>query len=198
MNLLTSKTYRLSLICGVLPLVVGLTIFFLWLATGWSWLEKAGLYALLGGLVLFVMGIIALLIWFFKTNQPGLPRRPGVIVSAGVLLANFPVAAAIIWGVLVIQSTYYLTIKNNSTALLSEVHFYGQGYDLHIGTILPNEKRKLKLHPEVSGESSLNLKGKCGNNVFTNMVEGYFESGYGGKAVVTVGLDGKISVENPQ
>ncbi len=198
MNLPTSKTYRFSLFCGALPLVIGLIIFISWLATGWRWLEKAGFYTLFGGLVFFVAGIMALLIWFVRTNQSGLPRRHGTIVSAGVLLANFPVAAVIIWSVLAIESTYYLTIKNNSTVLLSEVHFFGQGYDLNIGKIPPGEKLKLKLHPAVSGESSLILHGNCGNNSFTNIVEGYFEAGNGGKAVVTVGADRKIGVENPE
>ena len=192
MNLPASRTYRFSLVCGALPLVVGLVIFFLWLATGWRWLELAGFYTLFGGLLFFVAGVIALLIWSVGTNQSGLPRRHGTIVSAGVLLANFPVAAGIVWSVIAIESTYHLTIKNNSTVSLSAVHFFGQGYDLNIGKIPPGEKLKLKLHPAVTGESSLVLYGNCGNNSFTNIVEGYYEAGYGGKAVVTVEGNQKI------
>lgn len=195
MSFLAVRTYQLSLVCGALPLIVGLVIFFLWLATGWSWLEEVGFYTLLGGLVFFAAGVIALIVWFLRAGRSKFPRREKAIVSAGVLLANFPVAAAIVWSVLVIQSTYHLTIKNNSAVALRGVHFLGNGYDLDLGEILPSEKLKLKLRPQVLGESSLILRGRCGNDSFTNVVEGYYEPGGGGNAVVTVSADRKISVE---
>ena len=68
-------------------------------------------------------------------------------------MANFPVAGAIIWGVMTINSTYYLIITNHSPVALLEVHFFGPGYDLNIGTIPAAQNLKLKLHPVVSGES---------------------------------------------
>ena len=55
-----NRAYRIALICGVVPLTVGIFIFILWLVTRWDWLETAGLITIVGGCASFPVGMMAL------------------------------------------------------------------------------------------------------------------------------------------
>ena len=71
-----NRVYRVALICGAAPLLIGVSIFILWLITRWDWLMMAGIFTLYGGVAIFVVGVLALarFCWLaFRT--PGFPRR---------------------------------------------------------------------------------------------------------------------------
>ncbi len=95
-----NRAYRNALLCGACPLVVGVTIFLLWLVTGWDWLMLAGLCTIFVGVLAFLTGAFSLAIYFyFGWQTPGFPRRKlwlSTLGCAGLLLSNFVVAGAII------------------------------------------------------------------------------------------------------
>jgi hypothetical protein len=95
-----NRAYRNALLCGACPLVVGVTIFLLWLVTRWDWLILAGLCTIVGGVVAFLIGAFSLAIYFwFGWQTPELPRRKlwrSTLGCAGLLLSNFVAAGAII------------------------------------------------------------------------------------------------------
>ncbi|MFI5403179.1 MAG: hypothetical protein ACHQ1G_09595 [Planctomycetota bacterium] len=94
--------YRLALLCGALPLVVGVSVFLLWLVTRADGLMLLGFFVLCGGLAFFAVGVLALgrFCWL-AFREPQLPARfwAATIACALLLLSNFPVAGAIIYAV---------------------------------------------------------------------------------------------------
>ena len=51
---------RVALFCGICPLLLGVSIFLLWLATGWQWLMLAGIATIFCGTILVALGICSL------------------------------------------------------------------------------------------------------------------------------------------
>jgi hypothetical protein len=96
-----NRAYRLALFCGACPLVVGVSIFLLWLVTRWEWLPQAGILTILGGCVLFLIGSFALLrAHWFAAHDPVVPKSKlwrATLLGAGLLLSNFLVAGGIIF-----------------------------------------------------------------------------------------------------
>ena|ERR1700722_10577883 len=88
--------YRIAILCGTLPLSTGISIFLLWCATGWEWLEVAGMFTISMGAGLFIVGCIALGIYFWiGRKSSALPRRElwrSTLIAAVILWLNFPVA----------------------------------------------------------------------------------------------------------
>ncbi|WP_221065586.1 hypothetical protein [Methylomagnum ishizawai] len=91
--------YRIALLCGGIPLLIGCAIFSLWLATNWNGLIFAGVLMICGGWTLFLEGLIVLG-WFYRVGSrlPNYPRRRLRLSTLGattLLLSNFPAAWAI-------------------------------------------------------------------------------------------------------
>lgn len=54
------RTYRIPLLCWLLPLLTGVGIFVAWLVTRSVWLEAAGFYTILAGCLFSLAGILTL------------------------------------------------------------------------------------------------------------------------------------------
>lgn len=63
--------YKLSLTCGTIPLLTGITIFVLWLFTRWGWLMFAGIANLYIGLLWVLIGSIYLIIYLRNESKSG-------------------------------------------------------------------------------------------------------------------------------
>src|SRR6266478_9361878 len=91
------------LVCGAAPLTVGVSVFLLWLVTGWKWPQPVGLITLCAGFVSVLTGFVCLGIWSVKMVRSGEWSRDRLmgrmIFVAIVLLINFPVAGGILWTV---------------------------------------------------------------------------------------------------
>lgn len=91
---------RLAWLCGLLPLVVGVAIFLLWLATHWPWLELAGLFTILGGFVVSLIGVLALITHVVLSLRASSPLSrwfwPSQLACISLIVANYAVAEAIV------------------------------------------------------------------------------------------------------
>ena len=94
------RAYRVALFCGACPLVVGVTVFLLWLITHWDWLEMAGICTIGCGILLFIVGACSLIITHHTErtvyNVPRGKLWRSTLLCAGLLLSNFLAAAVII------------------------------------------------------------------------------------------------------
>jgi len=196
MNPIDNKIYQFTLGCGGFPLCAGLLVFCTWLATRWQWLETAGLFVLFGGVVWFVIGVVALIIFIIQSRNSAMSRWKlwcSVVLSGSLLLLNFPAAFAIANAVIEIKTTYYLVIQNNSPTTVSGARVYGGGRDLQLQPIAPGSNFKTKMLFIRDGSLMLNIK--SGGLETTNLVEGYVTKGIGGKTIVTLRPDGQIDVD---
>jgi hypothetical protein len=95
-----NRSYRAAILCGAVPLLTGISIFLLWLATRWEWLMVAGLLTLYGGVFFFVTGVMALANYcWIALRMPELPKRRVwrlTLACTLLLFSNFAVAGGII------------------------------------------------------------------------------------------------------
>ena len=99
-----NKAYGIAIICGIFPLLLGISIFLLWLTTRWSWLILAGVFTIWSGVVIVFIGLISLLCFcWLNFRTPTLPRRRLWFLTLGcaaLLTSNFIVASGIITAVI--------------------------------------------------------------------------------------------------
>jgi hypothetical protein len=95
-----NRAYRIALFCGACPLVVGVSVFLLWMAFHWDWLMDAGIWTIVGGILLFMVGAISLIV----SHQGEMKAAKitcgkvwrSTLLCAGLLLSNFLVARVIV------------------------------------------------------------------------------------------------------
>lgn len=191
------RAYRLALFCGATPLLVGLSIFFLWLFTHWQWLMIAGILTLAAGPVMFVFGLLNLAHFVgLARREPNLaPRRlrPAMFCSGSLLLANLPAAAGILAAVIAIETAYTVTVHNASGRPLEDVQVRGGGCDVFFGSIPPGGMARRSFWIRDDGELAFHATGGPVTYSVAN-ISGYVTNGQGGQRTVTVNPDRSIIV----
>lgn len=193
-----NRAYRVALICGALPLLVGVLIFLVWLITRWDWLMMAGIFTLYGGVAVFFIGAIALVRFFWlAVRTPELPRR-GLWLStlgcAALLLSNFAVAGGITASVIAIETRYTVVVHNTSRQPLSGVRVFGGGCEADFGTIPPGGIVRRSFWIQHDGE--LEFRAVSGATTHSESIDGYVTNSMGGYTTVTINPDDTISVSN--
>jgi hypothetical protein len=185
--------YRVALLCGGFPLLVGVSVFLLWLATRADELMMAGVFVLFGGLACFAVGVLALARYcWLAFRAPELPRRFWIatIACAALLLSNFPAAGVIMYAAEAIFSRYTVVIRNDSDRSVEDVEVSGNGR-LYFSTdsILPGDvvEGSFRLHHE----GGLDLHARTGAAALSKEIDGYCIDGC--HTIVTIRPGGAVS-----
>jgi hypothetical protein len=192
----TTYLYRAALLCGALPLLTGISVFSLWAITRWSWLGEVGIYTILGGLLLFVLGTGMLLaFWRESRRSPAYSQRQlwlRTLVAASLLLSNFPAAAAILGGTGYLAMRYVLVVENTSPLPFRDARMSGGGNTLELGTIPPGGSVRRSFSAREEG--SLELSGTWGEEKRVEIFD-YVSPGLGDLRRVKIRPDGVIAAE---
>ena len=172
--------------CGALPLVVGCGVFSLWLLTGYHGLEQLGALTILVGVILFFVGAICL-VADVSQAQAGV-SRPGRnwkrARAAALLLANFPVAVAIVGAAANIQSRVTVVVQNAGTTTIDSFVVAAPGVSREVGPIPPGASRRTRFTASTDG--SVDFTMVRGNTKSTGTAIGYVTKGAGGSGTVVV------------
>lgn len=188
--------YKLSLVCGLLPLLLGCLIFLGWCITRADWLETAGIYNICAGCVLFVCGIACLVFYGLKVRKDGngFPLKSS-LVSLGILLSNFPVASLILGAAIAIQGTSVATIENKSSYDVIDFVLVESGGiengELHpFPGIVAGRKvtRKIRFKYDGAVNYRLSLNGTAKEGIMF----GYVMRHHGAVSTLVIQSDGKI------
>lgn len=186
------KWYRLGLISALLPLVTGAVILVAWLVTRQNWLMMAGIYTIICGLILFSMGVVAIIVIARLAKKQGLPCKKKIILLTCLLLLNFPVAMGMTHYALNILSEYKVLIVNNSNESADIIFFDPAGKNYAVTDVSPHSKTQNIFHFEGEGPVSYHVKSKSFDRAGT--LVGYNTPGVGGGAVLTVQENGLIKI----
>jgi hypothetical protein len=193
-----NHAYRIALTCGVTPLPVDVSIFFLWLIPRWEWVAIAGAAALYGGVAAFFVGAVALArVCWLAFRSPNIPRKRhvlAILACSALLLANFAVAGGIIAAVIAIKTRYVVIIQNDSKHVLSGIRVRGGGCEADLGAIPPNGATRHSLWIQQDG--SLEFLAVSGTTALTHTIDGYVTNGTGGRTTVVINRDACISVRH--
>ena len=189
---------RVAILCGAVPLALGVLTFGVWLATGWRWLTMAGVIVLYLGFAAFIIGVMALTRSLIAARESGpVPfgkARRNALAAGALLLANFPAAAGIIFAVGWVESTYTVTVVNGSGRVVDEVRLFGGGRDVSLGSIAAGDRSRARLRFREDGV--LEIQVFRGTASETEMIVGYVSPGQGGSMTVIIEGDG-VRVDVP-
>jgi hypothetical protein len=191
-----SRRLKLPLLLGAIPLATGISIFLLWLMTGWTPLMFAGLATLYAGFLLVLGGLVVLGVAIVKMIRarawtPALKRRSALV--ALLLIVNFPAAGAIIWAVVYLETIYTVTISNHSSSTIEQAAISGGGVSVQLGQIKSGARVTKRFFIEHKGE--LVLSGIEGGRPLNVVIDGYVTNSGGGHKEVEISPNGSISTK---
>lgn len=186
------------MLSGLLPLLIGVSLFVLWIVTRRDWLMVGGFVTLYGGLVSFFIGAIALARYCWAASRlVDPPRRrwvPSALACAALLLSNLPVAGGIVAAVIAISTCYSVVVHNASQQAISDVRVYGGGCEANLGTIPPGGLARRLFWIQRDGE--LAFRAVSSSTTHHMIIDGYVTNGMGGRTEVVVEPNGSITVSN--
>jgi hypothetical protein len=192
------RAYGIALFCGALPLIVGVSTWLYWLITRWSGCIVIGISTILGGVMLFVVGTIALACYgWLAFRSKALSRRRfwfSTLGCAGLLLVNFPVAYGVVVSVILIEARYKVTVHNASDQPLDGVWVVGAVPEVWFGTVPPGSIVQRSFLILNDGEIEIQAVSRAIK--YSKTIDDCHPWSKG-DTTVTFESDGKISVSGP-
>lgn len=169
-----SRAFQLAVFCGAAPLVVGCSLFAIWLFVRLEILAGAGVWTMIVGFYLVLLGFLALGWHWWRARKSGnydySKTWKHMALCALLLLSNFPAAFAVISGGLLVKACNTIIIRNQRDHAIDDVHITGPGVDVHTGSIAPGESLRKWTWPSTEGE--IQIKASVGELEYAEV--GYF------------------------
>jgi hypothetical protein len=141
--------------CGALPLTFGTIVFSLWLVTRYGGFALLGLFTIVGGCILFLIGAAYLIADVAYGPPPAAPPEARGWKRAGaalLLLSNFPAAAAIVATVSYMESAMQVTVQNVGNTGIDRLVMTWPDGDIDFGTIPPGGTSTRTVHLQGAGK----------------------------------------------
>lgn len=191
-----NRALAVALACGALPLLAGIATFVAWVYTRADWLPPAGVVVMGVGVVLFLVGIGALIRHVRSARRTAdAPRRPrmlAVVLIGGLLFVNFPAAAVLTYLVLAIESSYTVVVCNQTGCELTDVRVEGGGCNADFGSIAPGDSERRVFW--VRHDGHLELTAREGAHTRSKIIDEYVTNSLGGHTTVTIHPNGGSAV----
>jgi hypothetical protein len=192
-----ARWLKIHLLLGVIPLAVGVSVFLLWLVTGWTWLMVVAPYVLLAGLISVLAAFASLVVAITKTIRAGAWSRrllARTVLVGTVAVVNFPVAGAIIWTVIALETAYTVEVRNNASAPVEQAALTGGGVSLKIGEVKPGASVTRRFY--IAHDGTLLFSAQQSQKQLNVVVDGYVTNNLGGRKEVRVSADGTVAVRD--
>ena len=196
-----SGLLKAAIACGAVPLAIGTTIYVTWRITRWDWLMAAGLFTVLGGLVVFVIGTGCLIAYVGGNARREKHRRVSLgiqtLLVGGLLLVNFPAAAYYAWSAVDLFTAYGVSIVNDSGAAIDSVVLTGPGVHVEVGPLPPGGRSHQELH--FRGDGTLDFSAHGPDWHGEGQIEEYVTGNMNGNTTVRLKADGEHEIDkNPE
>ena len=158
----------------------------------------AGVVAIYAGACCVAAGAVCLAVYLWRSwRADAAPRRRLVWQALGMLalfLGNFAVAGGAVFGAIMIEARYTVSITNQSNVPLESAQVAGGGARAAFGDVLPGATVKRSFWIEHDGE--LILTGIHGTEKVDATVDEYVTNNRGGDKVVVLEMNGTVSTRD--
>ena len=184
------RLYRLSLMCGVAPLVVGTCVFLLWWLVRWDALMTVGMLTMLGGTIAFVVGVVCLAVYLRRAaRMHAYPVKRLVVqglLAGGLLLANFPAAAGMAVFAFHEKTKYAILLVNDSPEPLERfaVSISHSHQTVECGPVPPHTSARRSF--SVWSEGELRYRALQHGQQIEGVIDGYVTPHVGGDKTIVV------------
>lgn len=186
--------YRLSLFCGLGPLLAGGTIYALWLPTASEELVLLGLLLLPFCILLVLAGLLMLWPATRALKKAGVSERPRkILLALFCLLLNIPAAGGAMLHANYVHSLYPVTVINDSDAAIDSLTFTDPlAQDYTLPPIAPHSRIDKRI--PFYGEGSVHYRLVVGGREDKGMLIGYISSGISSHITLRVDAGGTVHV----
>ena len=120
---------KAALFLGIAPLVTGIAIFLAWVLSRAEWLMGAGMITIYAGIGCVAVGVACLAVYLWRSWRAEAARRRRLAWQAvgmlALFLANFAVAGGAVYGAIMIETRYTVSITNHSSLPLESSNKVG-------------------------------------------------------------------------
>lgn len=190
-----NRCQRWAVWLAALPMVLGLSIYGLWRATGCLELVAAGLCTMWVGVVAtFVVVALASIGWAFAAEAGATVRqcRAPAALALSLTIASYPAAWFCLQSGVAHLTRFTVTVHNDGDSPWGELRLVGPGLDDSLGTLLP--KSTVRRDVWFAGDGQLVLRETTATSVRDHAIDDYVCRRLGGSASVQRGDDGGIRV----
>jgi hypothetical protein len=174
--------------CGAIPLAVGSVIYFTFRVTHDESLAIAGIYAILGGLAFFAVGVMCLVAHVYRRRDFDV----ATLLLGSLLLSNFPAAAIYGLSAIGLITQYVVQVVNGSDVVVDSFIVEGGGVHVELGPIQVGESKQCRVFFDADG--TLRFKARQQQLRFDGEIEGYVTRNVGGMATVQIKPGGNFEV----
>lgn len=174
-------------ITTITPLVVGVSIFLLWVRIPYEFLQYAGLGIIPLGILSVCIGLHILGIDSWKhIKDPGIdPKlKKHTIAIIILVIINFITAIGCVWGAISLQSLYDLSVTNTGNETLHDVQVKVRSIPIYLGDISP--KKTVHKYFMIQEEGTLILTATLNGKVIKEINCDYVTNGMRGQSKVEI------------
>lgn len=191
-----NSAYKIAIACWAVPLIVGLSVFFIWVQTDYTPLMGVGITTIIAGLLLFFVGVYSA-IRGHNVARDSIVESPSItwnltLPICVLLLSNFFVASVIVILAFGIYTSCRVEIKNDSDAHIVDCRVQVNGTGPIFGNIPPGTSVRKRF--DVPGEGELVLKASWNGQDVEQVVQGYVTRNLGGNKTAVFNQDGTVTV----
>ena len=187
--------YKIALFCGLTPLVIAAIILAGWVFTGSEDFLFAGVFNILGGLVLFIIGCCCLIFYEYQSRQQHNKSAWKKLLKPFLIMAsNFPAAIGCFVLVVFIASISTVTVTNNTQEFIPAIDMdINKIQQKPVIGILPGETKTKRIR--FNGEGSVNYSLELNGQIKVGELIGYTTSNRGHDIEINISSNGEVSVK---
>ncbi|MEM1041776.1 MAG: hypothetical protein AAGI91_04020 [Bacteroidota bacterium] len=175
--------YRVAMLCGILPMTVGVAVYLLYEITRWDSLPLIGMFTIRGGLVSVAIGFVCVIAYAFKRHAVGQLWGPRVGKAVSVMVLNIPVCLIVIILGINSMTRFTVVLENEGQETITRFEIEGPGVEKTIEDVAPGKSKSARMH--FNNEGTLVYRAEVRGELMEGTIEGYVTGADGGKSIVT-------------
>lgn len=190
-----TPSFPIPILCGVLPLIAGLTTFGIWYLTRSHALVFVGALVLGVGVLLWLWGALVYALQRRRRHTWDDAARARASVALWLLVLAWPAGLACAGTAAYIITSYRLDVVNETGHAIASCRVAAPGVDLELGPLAPGESAGDRF--AFAGDGPLTCRVRHDDGAEESIVvEGYVTNSQGGGAIVRFAPGGVENVEN--
>lgn len=193
-DLVAQRSYRCAVLCGTIPLLMGVCIFLVWWRTRWLWLMNAGLLNIVAGLLIVSFGLLCLArFWKVAPSTPNKNRR--ILACLALFVSNFIAAGVITITAIAIATAFSVELRNHSRDTIRNAELVGGGCRFVFDAVIPPGVNSRRTHWIKRDDDELKFVATGEDKSYRESFSYYVTSNLGGSHSIVIEPDGSVRFE---
>lgn len=191
--------YKIALFCGLTPLIIAVFILAGWFTTGEEEFLIAGLFNILGGVILFVIGVFCLIFYEYQSRlQHQQSAWEKLLKPFFIMLANFPAAAGCVYLVIFMASVSVVSVTNQTQEFIPAINLSSNKFIIKpIIGLVPGDT--VKKYRRIKQSGPIDYSFELNGHIHKGNLLAYASRNNGKNVTMKISMNGTVTVvERPR